>query len=144
MWPDVRRRLARFRRHEGGVAALEFALILPILVLLLVVGVDVWLLARQQAVMQSAAHAGARYYQAGGGDLDLARETARQAWRPQPSGARIDAALGCRCGDAAAPCEQLCPTGSPPAAEIRFTASSAFNGAVLQRALTAEETVRVR
>ena len=51
---------ARFRSHERGSAVVEFALLLPILLLLLLAFVQVGVLARDRLLLAQASRAGAR------------------------------------------------------------------------------------
>ena len=52
---------ARLLRHRGGASGVEFALLLPALIVVLVGAVDVGTLTFQQMQVGAAAHAGAQY-----------------------------------------------------------------------------------
>ena len=64
--------------HERGSAVVEFALLLPILLLMLLAVVQVGVLARDQLVITQAARAGARAASVEAGD-EAAREAALDA-----------------------------------------------------------------
>ena len=52
---------ARLANHRGGAAGVEFALLLPALILLLIGAVDVGTVTYQEMQVTAAAHAGAQY-----------------------------------------------------------------------------------
>ena len=66
------------RAHERGSAAVEFALLLPILLLLLLALVQVGVIARDSLVLTQASRAGAREA-AGQGSRDAVEEAVRAA-----------------------------------------------------------------
>lgn len=82
--------LKRFGSHDRGGAAIEFGLVLPILIALLLMGVDGWLRMAHVQDAASALHAGARYYQQGGADDGEAVQVALAAWAHPSDDAEIE------------------------------------------------------
>lgn len=51
----------QFRRHDGGVAAIEFAIVIPLLVMMLICAVDLGMGIFRHMQVQNSAQAGAQY-----------------------------------------------------------------------------------
>ena len=66
--------LRRFFNHTGGVSAVEFALSVPVLVIVLSGIVTGWFYAMQVMQMRTAVKTGANYVLQGGVDLDAAND----------------------------------------------------------------------
>ena len=64
--------LRRFITHSGGVSAIEFAFIAPMLILVLAGVVTGWTYSMQLMEMRTAVKSGANYILQGGVDLDAA------------------------------------------------------------------------
>ena len=73
----------------GGAAAVEFALIVPVLAGLVVAIDDVSNIAIGTADMQTGARAATQYAMEGGTDLVAARTLGMQAWNQKPSDASL-------------------------------------------------------
>ena len=132
-------------RDERGVAAMEFALILPILVSLVLLGVQGWMQINQLSQMRSGLQAGARYYQTGGADDPTAAAMTLQAWSNHPDGSSVNATRSCTCGGAGASCSSLCANQALPQAYVTLTATGGFSDMMTgQQSLTQSGTVRVR
>jgi Flp pilus assembly protein TadG len=139
------RRLARILRDQRGVAAIEFALIIPILAGLVLFGLDGWLRINQASQMHSAVAAGTRYYESGGSDDTAAAQLALQSWAHVPADGVISATRSCTCGGAGASCSGLCPDGvSLPQVYVTLAASGTYNGIMHSDVLTENGGVRVR
>jgi len=139
------KRLFRALRDERGVAAVEFALIVPILASLIVLGIDGWTRINQVSQMRSAVQTGARYYQAGGADDNAAAQLALASWNNAPAGATVTTARSCTCGGAGASCSSLCANQALPQAYVTLTATGGFSDMMTgQQSLTQSGTVRVR
>jgi len=79
--------LTRFRCSAHGVAATEFALVLPFLASIALLLPDLSQAAVGVIQMQGAARAGIQYAMAGGTSLTEAQTLGLQAWNDQPTDA---------------------------------------------------------
>ena len=130
--------IRRLLRHDGGAAAVEFAFVLPIIVAVLLLGVDGWLRLSQARDMSGALQTAARYYQNGGSDDDAAKTLGLAAWGTAPSGATLTVSRACTCSGASSSC-------SAPQTLITLSAQSTFSsltGGSSQ--LSRQEVLRVR
>jgi Flp pilus assembly protein TadG len=137
-------RFFRTLRDDRGVAAIEFALILPILVAMVLFGLDGWMRINQVSQMRSALQAGARYYQGGGSDDAAAAQLAMAAWASQPGDAAVNSARACTCGGAGASCSSLCANLDVPHTYVTLTATGTFAGLMHSQSLSESGEVRVR
>lgn len=138
------RRLRAFATDRRGIAATEFALIAPIVVAMLVFGVDGWLKETQTSQIRTAMHTGSRYYETGGNDDTVAQTVAMAAWTGKPDDAAMSVVRSCTCGTAPASCSSLCGGSNPPSAFITLTASGTYSGLIHQHALQQSDMLRVR
>jgi len=139
------KRFFRALKDDRGVAALEFALILPILAALILLGIDGWTRINQTSQMRSAVQTGARYYQGGGADDNAAAQLALASWNNAPAGATVTAARSCTCGGAGASCSSLCAGSALPQVYVTLTATGGFSDLMTgPTSLTQSGTVRVR
>ena len=140
----IMKRPLTFRRDDRGAAAVEFALIIPILVSLLLLGVQGWLQLNQASQMQSALQAGVRYYQAGGSDDSAAAQVALQSWNGQPANASVNAQRSCTCGGAGADCASQCTGGNLPSVYVTLSASGNYSEMIGHQVRTTSSQVRIR
>lgn len=136
--------LSRFRTDQRGVAALEFALIAPLLATLLLVGADTWLTVSQNEDMRTALQSGARYYETGGSDDPTAQLVVQHAWPSMPADGSTSVARSCTCGTSPADCATLCPGSNPPSVFLTLTTQGTFTGLMHSRVLSQSDAVRVR
>ena len=137
--------IRRLLRHDGGAAAVEFAFVLPIIVAVLLLGVDGWLRLSQARDMSGALQTAARYYPNGGSDDDAAKALGLAAWGTAPSGATLTVSRACTCSGASSSCTASCGNGSAPQTLITLSAQSTFSsltGGSSQ--LSRQEVLRVR
>lgn len=139
-----RRPLSRLAGDRRGGAAVEFALIAPVLAALLAVLISVWGDVTSVVRMRAAVHAGAGYLRAGGADPEMVRTVVVRAWEDMPSGAEVTVAESCACGDAAGGCAVLCPAGDPPLVYVEIRAATGTSEQLIGRTYSAAEVVRVR
>ena len=135
------RRLLHDRR---GGAAVEFAIIAPVLGAILAVLVSVWGDATTVLRMRAAVHAGAGYLRTPAADTDLVRDVVIQTWEEMPAGAEISVQTSCLCGEAASGCAVLCASGDAPAVYIAIRAATGSPDQQIGRTYSAAEVVRVR
>ena len=127
---------------ERGGAAVEFALVAPVLGAILAVLTLVWGDITAVARMRSAVHAGADYLRAGGADTALVRTVVERSWEEMPETYDITVAESCTCGDAGGGCAVLCPSGEPPSVYVEIRAATGDPDQMIGRTVT--ELVRVR
>ncbi|MFL5297468.1 MAG: TadE/TadG family type IV pilus assembly protein [Phenylobacterium sp.] len=138
-------RLVRSLRDDRGVAAIEFALIIPVLVGVLLLGMDGWMRITQVSQMRSALQAGARYYEGGGSDDTNAANLAVKAWASVPADAQVIVARSCTCGAVVVACTSQCaPNNTLPQTFITLTANGTYHGVVHSESLTEVGSIRVR
>lgn len=131
-------------RREDGVAAVEFAVVVPLMAALVVGMVSVWDLASNWTGAQSAAGAGARYYLDGGADDARAEEIALLAWPDPPADADASIVRTCMCGDVVTLCTDLCIGSLPPEVWIQVETTGTWYNGLASRELSASQVVRVR
>jgi Flp pilus assembly protein TadG len=138
-------RVFRALKDERGVAALEFALILPILVAVVLFGLDGWMRINQVTQMRSAVQAGSRYYQSGGSDDTAAAQLALAAWNHAPGDAAVNTARSCTCNGVGASCSSLCADQTLPKTFVTLTATGGYSDPMVgSQTLTETGVVRVR
>ncbi len=96
------------RIGRRGASAVEFALVAPVLLLLLAGTYDAANAIQLSLRLERAARAGAQYALADPGNATAIRDVVIQAW-PELTVAEVSVACGC--GAAAAACGTACPPG---------------------------------
>ena len=138
-------RLARFQRDARGTSAIEFALIAPMLVAVVIGLADVSNMGYGSSNMQSAVRAGIHYAMAGGTDETVAQTVADASWTRKPADGVVTTSKVCKCaGAVVGDCEALCPDNSRPEMYITVTATGTLGGNFYDMTQTSTETVRVR
>lgn len=137
-----RRPLNELACDPSGGAAVEFALVTPVLAAILAALVLVWGDLSGASHMRSAVHAGADYIRAGGSDRALVRTVVERAWKEMPEESEITVSESCTCGSVVSSCVVLCPSRLPPSVYFEIHAVTGDADQMLGR--TATEVVRVR
>ena len=138
-WQLVR----RFARELHANAAIEFAIIVPVLAVVAVMISDASNVALGASHMESALRSSVQYAMNGGTDMSQAQTVGMLAWQGKPDGASLNVTSVCKCGAAGGDCDQICPDGSLPQTFVSATASAALGGSVIHLQKTLSETVRV-
>src|SRR5690348_16883296 len=107
-------RLLKFRSADSGIAATEFALVLPFLAAIVVTLPDLSQAASGVVGMESAVRASVQYAMGGGSDMTVAQNVGLQAWSVKPNNAQLTASESCLCNGAPGTCGQACTDGSTP------------------------------
>jgi Flp pilus assembly protein TadG len=138
-------------RCRDGVGAVEFALILPVLVVLLLAGADLGLAVNEKMRLTSAARAGAQSAYQKSGDTGGVTLAARQAAGSSADGLAVVAQSFCACASgAAAACSETCPDGTGTRSYVSVSVSRvwspvlAYPGLGQGLTLSGSMTVRVR
>ena len=136
--------LQRFLRDRKGAAAVELALVAPVIAVTALASFAIWQTGTERHHAAAALNAGAEYYLNGGVEDSQAKALAMTAWSNKPGDGAIEIVRACRCGVTAIACETNCTDGSPPAIYAHMTATGVaegFNGDV---ATNATRVLRVR
>lgn len=133
-----------FGAARTGAAAVEFALIVPVLAALLLGVFDMGRMTYDRTDLHAAVRSGAQYYMAGGEDAADAVAIVNQSWTNRPENSQIDVVRCCKCAGIDAPCGQLCPDGSVPDIFHEIEATAFFTGVFGEYQVSVEEVVRAR
>ena len=124
-----RRELRNFAGSSGGGAAIEFAVALPVLILMLIGATDFGRVYYMSLAVANAARAGAEYGAQGNayavdsvGQTNFAKQDGVEAGAITVSAQRV-----CRCGSAVAGCTTICAGYGEPKVFVSVTASRAIN-----------------
>jgi Flp pilus assembly protein TadG len=154
----IREKLQRMLRDIRGTSAVEFALVLPILVGMLVPTADLGLGFYAQMRVQNAAQAGAQYAIVHGWNNGASVAAIENAVTSATALASIQAspvptqACGCASGTSIAPidCSSTCPSGATPGSYVTVKAQAPYTPLIPYPlignsiTLTAQSTVRVQ
>jgi len=138
------RALKAFIRNRSGLAGVEFAFIAPIVIAVLVLGVDGWQRETQVSNMRTAMHTGARYYENGGSDDTVAQAVSTAAWTTKPQDGLISVARACTCGATAISCTGVCGGTSLPSVFVTLTGTGTYSGLLQSHAIAQSDVIRVR
>ena len=133
-----------FLKDRSGAAAVEFAIIVPVLVALVMGLMLVWEPAVANMRMRAAVHAGATYVRQGGADDTRIRSVVAEAWQDRAAGSVISVSRQCLCGAAAQACTTICADQRPPSVYVTVRATSQQPERTFGKNLDASEVVRVR
>ncbi len=140
----MRRFLSRLRRDERGVAAVELALILPVIALIAGVSLEMWLRASHQRDAAEALDASVDYYVAGGLNDTEAKAVAMSAWHSPPEDAAVTIARECRCGVTPVACTATCSTPVAPGTYVKLTAAATLQKMNQPMPYTVHRSLRVQ
>jgi Flp pilus assembly protein TadG len=138
------RGVSRWDADERGSAAIELALVAPVLAILAVASFGVWESGARSQDMRAALDVAAEYYMNGGTDDAVARALSREGWRNKPPNGDVTTARDFRCGESDAQENAVCPGGRTPAAYVTLTASASTNQALVRPGITLQRVIRVR
>jgi Flp pilus assembly protein TadG len=143
--------LRRFIRHNGGVSAVEFAFIAPMLLVVLAGIVTGWTYSNQLMKMRTAVKSGANYVLQGGVDLDAAKSAVLMSWSSKPADASVQVTRQCSCAGTVSDCSVVCTgSGAIPNMSVIITATGSvdmplYNLFATQKVVAnRQETIRVR
>lgn len=143
--------MRKFLRDDTGVGAIEFALIAPMLALVLLGTISGWAYYQQNNYMRDSVEVAGKYFLQGGTSEEVALEIADAAWSYKPDDASIVVNKTCLCGGVAASCGGVCSDSSIPETYWTIEASSTYTDPFLGEAIIADglplyerEVIRVR
>ena len=124
----LNRILKNFVRDHSGVSAVEFALVVPVLLVSLLGVVDLGHVVYQRADMESALRAGIQYFMNGGDDLSKAEQVVNASWTTKPDGVSVIAERFCMCETTVHACNALCDDDTYPMSFNRIRATTHLIG----------------
>jgi Flp pilus assembly protein TadG len=131
-------------KDEDGVAAVEFALIVPVLAVIAIMLPDTSDIVFGAMNMNMAVRSSIQYAMNSGNDMSAAQTIGNQTWSNKPHGATLTASTVCTCGSSSGTCGQVCGDGTLPETYVTVTGSATFGGMVVSLPLTTTQKVRVR
>jgi Flp pilus assembly pilin Flp len=136
--------LSRFARDRGGASAVEFALIAPLLVAVLLGIAEMGQVIYQRTDMHGALRTGGQYVLNGGRDLDVAEEIVIRSWNSRPEDGVAEATRFCLCEQVEHACSSPCVDDSVPEAYITLSAHGTLGGVVVEVGESADDAIRIR
>lgn len=133
-----------FARDRRGVAAVEFALLLPLMVAALIMTLDVSLHVVNRTRMHSAIRSGIQYLMDNGRDLDQLKSIVEMSWSSAPADAAVTTQRYCLCVEIPHACNVLCADDTAPDSYFSVNTSGSLDGFIVSTSLAASENVRVR
>jgi len=140
----MKRLLHRLGADRRGLAAVELALVAPVIAGLALLSLEVWSASARSQDMRAALKAGAQYYMNGGANDVTAQALALSAWEAPPGDAEVSITRSCACGEVAQVCTTLCSNGTPPAVIVVLQATGTQAQAFFNPVLSEQRVVRVR
>jgi Flp pilus assembly protein TadG len=146
----MRRAANRFRKNRSGVAAVEFALVLPILCAALLGIVDGWSYVSSSLSMRAGVKTAANLVLAGASDDSVTQAAALSSWQSKPSDAQVTVSRIYQCGSTVVAQATLCPGPKQNSIYVQIQASATwtppftfgvFSGSL---AIGHQQVVRVR
>lgn len=131
-------------RDRYGGAAIEMAIVMPVLAVLALISAEFWMMAMDKQRAATALDAASDYFMGGGLSDDEAAGVAVEAWRDPPEGAQVTHSRSGRCGTQATTVSAICSDGAAAAIYVTLRANGMAHGLFDERAVEAERTVRVR
>jgi Flp pilus assembly protein TadG len=138
------RALRRFRHAHQGAAAVELALVIPVLAGIAagVMQYGGMILAYQ--AMHNGIASGAIYVMRGGADTTAIHDLALGAWSNKPGDAAITVAQSCTCAGVTAACTSLCADQSYPQAFTTISAAGTYAGPFATQSMAATQVIRTQ
>jgi Flp pilus assembly protein TadG len=125
-----------------GSAAIEFALIVPVLAAIVITISDVATIATGVGEMHTAARAAIQYGMNGGTDMTVAKTQGVDAWQNEPTDGSLTVVQSCTCSGASHSCSTTCSDGSSPYVFITATAKGTLGGSMIKQTKTVTEAMR--
>lgn len=136
--------LRRMCRDQGGVSAVEFALVAPLLVFGLLAMVDVGMAIGERMELERNVRAGAQAAMSLNNNADAIR-TIVLASASEPEGMTAAAAQRCLCLGIIHSCTTVCPDGLAPSVFFEISAARPVSGPIFgERDVVAATRVQIR
>lgn len=138
------RTINRLINDRSGAAAVEFAVIAPLLGAIVIGLMVAWEPATAMLRMRAAVHAGAVYVRSGGTDDAQTYRVVEEAWERKPADADVTVTRACLCGSVAQACTTVCTNQTPPSVYVTIAATSTDTSLAFGKTMARSEVVRVR
>jgi Flp pilus assembly protein TadG len=139
----MRRLILKAGRCRAGGAAMEAALVAPVLAGLFILATEGGLLATASSNMRAAVDTGAKMAMAGSKDTEAMRSTVLASWQKKPADATATVTRICQCGTVVNACTP-CDGSRPPDIYYQVRAQGTHDSPVFPAKLVHQETIRVR
>jgi Flp pilus assembly protein TadG len=117
----------RYLRNELGVSGVEFALIAPMLVVLIGGIATGWSYSLQNNEMRDSVETAAKYFIQGGASETVAQSLALSAWPNRPADGTVTVVKQCTCGGSAVSCTtNVCADTTRPQIFYDIDASAVY------------------
>lgn len=131
-------------RHGGGAAAVEFAFLAPLILVVLAGISDGASLVLKQSSMHAGVSSSAQYIMSGGADLATAKSVGLSSWPSRSEESAFSATKLCYCGSAVSDCSTLCTDATAPKAYVTIAASDYVDGWYIKTTVSTHQEVRTR
>jgi Flp pilus assembly protein TadG len=125
-----------------GTAAVEFALVLPVLAAIVILMPDVTEAAVGAMNMDGAVRAGIQFAMNGSTNTNTIKTYANNNWISKPGNATMNSTLACYCDSSVISCGQPC--NGTTSSYITVAASATVGGTVISLPLSKSQRVRVQ
>ena len=129
---------------DAGVAATEFALFAPMIILGILMMVDIGGAIAERMEMDRNVRAGAQAAMSLNNDVSSI-EGIILASTEEPENLTVDVNMQCLCSEASAACTTPCPDTTAPAVFVQISALQAYEGIIMpERTLSSQTRVQIR
>ena len=136
--------MRRMARCEAGVAATEFALFAPMIILGILMMVDIGGAIAERMEMDRNVRAGAQAAMSLNNDVSSI-EGIILASTEEPENLTVDVNMQCLCSEASAACTTPCPDTTAPAVFVQISAVQTYEGIIMpERTLSSQTSVQIR
>ena len=120
------RRLIQGLRDEAGLAAVEFAMVLPILCAVLLGITDGWSYVTSSLSMRAGVKTAANMVMAGSSNDSATQAAALSSWEKAPSDAQVTVTRTYQCGTTVVTPTTLCSGSKAPSVYVQIQASATW------------------
>ncbi|TPI51636.1 pilus assembly protein [Mesorhizobium sp. B3-1-7] len=122
----MRLRAIRFGRDRAGIAAVELALVMPVLCAALLGVLDGWSYVTSSLAMRAGVKTAANLVMAGGTDDSATQAAALASWEHKPDDAAITVSRAYKCGTTVVTSTTICSGPKVPSVFVQIQASGTW------------------
>lgn len=137
-------RVRQVAHSQSGAAAVEFAIVLPVLAAF-VIGIIQYggmIIAYDQ--MHDAVSSGAVYVMRGGSSASTIKSVTVSAWPNPPADASVSVNQQCLCAGVASSCSSLCGDGTYPQTFTTISGSGTYSGLWGSQSMSSSQVIRTQ